>query len=415
MAHNPHEVRISVAGLGLRMYVSRLDRPWLETPFLLEGLLVDSQDDLAKLKAVCQFVYVDVTRGARPDARFIEPDAPDPAKQGGPRNDIASLNTTVWAVSAPFEAELPKAEKVHKTLETGIEEMMSDLHGGRELDMQKLKEGVEAMIDSVTRNPSAFVWLKAIKKKSNYAYQHALGSSVWAASFGRHLGLSRDELGDLAFAGLLFDVGKTLIPEELLEKPGPFTPEEHAQMRQHVQAGIEILERTPGVPPRTIQAVATHHERHDGSGYPHGLQGSQIPIFGRIIGLIDSYDAMTSNRPYAAGRSPHQAVMELYHSRDRMFQADLVEQFIQTCGVYPSGSLVELSDGRVGVVTAVHDLKRLRPRIMILLDANKAPMPEFHSIDMSVVLNDAQGQPLNIKRGLPEGAFGIDPAELFLD
>src|SRR4051812_15588322 len=104
MEHNPHEVRISVAGLGLRMYVSRLDRPWLETPFLLEGLLVESADELAKLKAICQHVYVDVTRGSRPDGRFIEPEAPDPSRRGGPRNEIASLHTTNWAVSAAFEA-----------------------------------------------------------------------------------------------------------------------------------------------------------------------------------------------------------------------------------------------------------------------------------------------------------------------
>jgi hypothetical protein len=138
-------------------------------------------------------------------------------------------------------------------------------------------------------------------------------------------------------------------------------------------------------------------------------------MFGRVIGMIDSYDAMTSIRPYANGRSPHQAVMELYEGRDTLYQAELVEQFIQTCGIYPTGSLVELTDGRVGVVTAVHSLKRLRPSVMLLLDENKRPLPEFRLLDLSELQEDANGQPLHLKCGLPPGAYGVDPAELFLD
>jgi HD-GYP domain-containing protein (c-di-GMP phosphodiesterase class II) len=186
-------------------------------------------------------------------------------------------------------------------------------------------------------------------------------------------------------------------------------------MHAHVQHGIDILERTPDVPPRILDAVATHHERHDGSGYPKGLHANQIPMFGRICGLIDIYDAMTSVHAYADSRSPHQTVMELYQARDTLFQAELVEQFIQTCGIYPSGSLVELSDGRVGVVTAVHELKRLRPNVMILLDADKTPLREFLPIDLSRLPETTDGSMLTIKRGLKEGAYGIDAAELFLD
>ncbi|HEY2346754.1 MAG TPA: HD-GYP domain-containing protein [Xanthomonadaceae bacterium] len=416
MEATPYETRIAIAGLDLKMYVSRLDRPWIESPFLLEGLLVETQEDLEKLQKLCRHVYIDVTRGASPDRRYVEPEEPVAAEKSVPfAAEFAALNTTTWQIATRVEVELPVAAKAQHHLERGIEQMMTDLHDGRELDLLSVREGVGAMIDSVTRNPSAFTWLKAIRKKSSYTYQHALGSSVWAASFGRHLGLNRQEIDDLAFAGLMFDVGKASLSVELLDKTGSYDDEDWRQMRAHVQAGVEILERTPGVSQRTIQAVATHHERHDGSGYPRGLRGAQIPIFGRLIGLIDSYDAMTSARPYAPGRTAHQAVMELYNVRDILFQSDLVEQFIQTCGVYPPGSLVELSDGRVGVVTAVHDLKRLRPNVMLLLDAIKQPLPEFVAVDLSQVANDDKGKPLTIRRGLPERAFGIDPAELFIN
>lgn len=416
MEAKANEVKITINGLRLKMYVARLDRPWIETPFIFEGLFVETADQLSRLQALCRYVYVDPTRGLRPEARFVQAEeSPGTEARATFQSEIARLHTTSWPEAATVEAELPVANTVRLQLEHGIEGMMNDLRAGRDIDMATLREGVGAMIDSVTRNPSAFLWLKAIRKKSSYAYQHALGCSVWAASFSRHLGMNREEINDLAFAGLLFDVGKTTLPSELLEKTTDFDAGDHDLMRTHVQASIDILEHTPGVSKRTIQAVATHHERHDGTGYPKGMRGSQIPIFGRLIGLIDSYDAMTTARPHAPGRSPHQAVMELYNARDSLFQADLVEQFIQTCGVYPTGSLVELSDGRVGVVTAVHELKRLRPNVMLLLDADKQPLREFVPIDLGMLGPDESGNLLTIRRGLPEGAHDIDPAELFLD
>jgi HD-GYP domain-containing protein (c-di-GMP phosphodiesterase class II) len=415
VSHFTQDFRISVGGLATGMYVSRLDRPWLGTSFPLEGFLVKSDEDIAQVQRLCHFVYVDITRGKSPDPRFVELGHSDLLERARSHDAIADLLKTRWELKTSFEAELPQAEGARKSLELGIKEVMHDLQSGRDLDLHKLRDGVEAMIDSVTRNPAAFIWLKAIKRKDNYAYQHSLGCSVWAASFGRHLGMSRPELSELALSGLLFDVGKTRVPSDLLAKKTAFDEFDHLQMRAHVQHGIDILDVKPQLPPRVIEAVATHHERHDGSGYPNGLRGSEIPIFGRIIGLIDSYDAMTSTRPYAASHSPHHTVMELYQSRDVLFQTELVEQFIQTCGIYPTGSLVELSDGRVGVVTAVHSLKRLRPSVMVLLDEQKNPLSEFRSIDLSWVREDSGGDSLTIKRGLPQGAFGIDPADLFLD
>ena len=397
------------------MYVTRLDRPWLGTSFPLEGLMIGSEEDIAKVQRLCHFVHVDAARGKSPDTRYVLLGASDLMEKARGHDAIADLRRTNWEHKSEFDAELPAAEKAHQSLESGIAEVMLDLQNGRDLDLKKLKDGVEAMVDSITRNPAAFIWLKAIKRKSDYAYQHALGCSVWAASFGRHLGMNRSELSELALSGLLFDVGKMRLPSELLAKTTVFDAADHELMHTHVQHSIDILNVTPGVPARIIEAVASHHERHDGSGYPNGLHGNEIPMFGRILGLIDVYDAMTSVHPYAASRSPHQTVMELYQARDELFQSELVEQFIQTCGVYPSGSLVELSDGRVGVVTAVHDLKRLRPSLMILLDAEKTPLKEFQSIDLSWTHEDADGNALNIKRGLPEGAYGIDPTELFLD
>lgn len=409
------EFRITVQGLEKGMFVARLDRPWIGTGFPLVGVRIANDDDLRKLRSLCSFVFVDATRGHAPDLRYIVFEEQPLVQQVRSQEEIESLRRRDWTVATGLEEEMESATRAHALLEGGIAEVLQDVEKGGRIDVAKLAEGVDTMIESITRNPAAFPWVMELRRKCDYSYQHALGCSVWAATFGRHLGMEKEELRELAMGGLLCDVGKARLPATLLAKKGALTGDEVRWVRSHVEKGVAIVEATPGISGRVRDIVAFHHERHDGSGYPGNLRDSQIPIDARIIGLIDSYDAMTSERPYAPILSPHQAVMELYQARDRLFQAELVEQFIRAIGIYPTGSLVELSDGSVGVVMSVHALRRLRPTVMLLLDDQKRPLAEFRQVDLSTVEPDDRGRALAIRGGLPHGAYGIDPASLFLD
>jgi HD-GYP domain-containing protein (c-di-GMP phosphodiesterase class II) len=271
------------------------------------------------------------------------------------------------------------------------------------------------MIDSIFRNREAMSWLARMKGKDDYLYRHSLAVSIWALAFGRHLGLDKLTLRSLGMGAMVLDIGKMRLPTTLLQKATKPDEAEWASLQQHVKSGMAILEADPKADAFMKSMVLTHHERLDGSGYPNKLSGDAIPLAGRIAGIVDCYDAMTSDRPYAKGKSTYEAVLELKQLGKTWFQPELVELFIQAVGVFPAGTLVELNTGEVAVVIAQNRFRRLRPEVMLILDAEKKMRSEFTMLDLQMdAKNELGNHELWITRGLEAGAYGIDPAEFFL-
>ncbi len=409
MAPGRTETRISISNLAVGMYVSRLDRPWLETPFLVEGLLIDSADEIERIRRYCKYVYVDIDKGMKPARNLAGFKPPRSSKPEEAADEYKKMRKTEYREVQHFLKEIPIAEAVYHDLSAKAQFVMRQLQAGYRFELGLLTKDIQPMLDSVLRNPSALLWVNRLKQAKSYLYHHLVGVSIWCAVFGRHLGLDRHELEDLAIAGLLIDLGKSKLPSELLETKRELTEEEFALMQSHVDHGVRILAQAGSLSSNVLRAVATHHERWDGSGYPMRLKGDRVPVYGRILGLIDSYEAMTSLRPHHPGKSPHDAISELYEYRGTLFQPELVEHFIHACGIFPIGSLVELNSGEVALVIGLDSRRRLRPKVMVLLDAEKHVLPRFISIDL------AQERPdLIIRQGLPPGAFGLTTSNLFL-
>ena len=425
------EVKTSVEGLEVGMFVSRLDRPWIESPFLLEGLDIESDDDIEQLRKLCNYVYVDVEKGSSPDPCYwipVEGPGKHNQSQAGQQqttsagklpegNGSVQSGKEGYQITTSFKSELETVNGIYQGINDNVRQMLSDLKQGRDLDVEMLKRRIAVMTASIARNPAAMMWVISLRSEGDYSYSRSLGTSVWCAAFGRHLGLEMSALEDLALGGLLLDIGKTRLPEELLHISGSLNLQERQRMEKHVDVGVKILANSQekpaaeAIPLEVMQMVAAHHERADGSGYPQGLVADEIPLFGRIASIVDSYDAMTSKRPYESGEpmTPHEAVTELYELREDKYQAELIEQFIQAVGLYPTGSLVELSTGEVGAVVAVNGLRRLRPSIVLLLDKNKGSLPEFVPMDLSQM-----DRKISVYNGLKSGAYGIDMNQLFL-
>jgi HD-GYP domain-containing protein (c-di-GMP phosphodiesterase class II) len=218
----------------------------------------------------------------------------------------------------------------------------------------------------------------------------------------------------MATGALLFDIGKLKLPPELLAKSGRLSTAEFDLMRAHVRFGEEML-RASGIASGTVlDMLMYHHERFSGNGYPYGLAGDAIPVYARIAAIVDCYDAITSARSYRAPMSPSFAVKKIYAWRDVDFQAELVEEFIQAIGIYPAGTLVELSSGEVAVVLAEYRTRRLRPKVLVILDRDKKPLAEMRNLSLRDVTEDENGKPLEILTSLEPGAYGVNPEDLFI-
>jgi HD-GYP domain-containing protein (c-di-GMP phosphodiesterase class II) len=402
--------KISTLDLKPGMYVSELDRPWREADVLFQGFYVNTPEEIEDLRKKFSYIYIDANRNCQPGA--VSP-SNDGDRLDGELRELCGQpkRDNVYKDSVSVEEELTIAKEIHQHASETVTEMMRQVQVGKSLKLAIINNVVTSMMESILRNPDALVWLTQLKHKDAYTYTHAIDSCALAMTFGRHLGLPRENIVNLGLGALLFDVGKMKLPDGLLTKPGQLSPDEFLVMKKHVSYGVDIVSKMHGTGMEVINMIGAHHERFNGSGYPNGTHGTNIPMFGRIAGILDCYDAMTSDRSYKKAISPHQALRVLYSGCNTAFQEELVEQFIQCLGVYPTGSLVELASGEVGIVISQNRVRRLRPKVMLILDHNKVALQSFETVDLD---REGTGKKLEIARSLDPGSYGIDPTEYYL-
>lgn len=494
-----HHYRIPASAIEIGLFVADLDRPWIDTPFLLQGFIVESNEEVIKLRTLCSFVYVDLDRGDtllsdKIIRRFGEPAKDPPPEVNKPIKSNAKGNLPVAPVKrrrargedlaegarerfqemiesfevpaipdgrswlerllrrlrkqqispsrssrrptepvvkterpafvpatielydygpvVSLERELPAAQKHVVKLETVVDTVISDISSGRPPSLQDMEETVDGIVDSMIANPDAMMWVTHLRERDNRTYNHGLHVSMYLIALGRQIGFPKDELSHLGMIGLLADVGKLRIDRKLLEKPGMLTPSEYKIVQGHVQLGIVTL-RSGGSFPREVElGIAEHHERIDGSGYPKGMRGDEISIYGRLAGICDTFAALTAPRPYADALSPQDALMSLLEWSGKLFHETLVEQLVQAIGAFPVGSLVELSTGEAAVVIAQNRVRRLEPRVVVLTDPYKMPLDAPEERDL--LKRDKGEAPIKITRGLPTGSFGLNLEDYYL-
>ena len=399
--------QIDAQDLEVGMYISQVDRPWLETPFKFQGFFVTTEEHIEEVQRICDYVYIDVIKGKdtdkilSPNRIFTSPPRPKPSR--------IYINTT------ELEEEIAVAEALHKKTRECIDEVFDNIKNGETLDIPKIKKVVSGLVDSVVRNPNAQMCLAQLKERDEYTAQHSINVCVLTITFGRHLGMAENSLNLLGLGALLHDIGKIKTPLEILNKEGKLTAEEFEVMKSHPEHGREILEKAGGVPDSAIDIALSHHERLSGHGYPHGRTVNEISPWSKLVAIVDVFDAITSDRCYHDGMSPTRALTKMYEWRIRDFDPELLEQFIQCIGIYPIGTIVELSSGEVGIVISVNDDMRLRPKILLILDEKKNPYYPARIADLSTYHQDANDSTYGIKAVLEPMSYNINVKEHIVD
>lgn len=399
--------RIGIDELQPGMLVEQLDRSWLSTPFFRHKMTITSPQQIAQLKACGVRTLV-----VRIDAEAVR-EAPAPEQSLADDSNVPVVEESVSAPPVvPFEEELAVARQVYQAAKTVIQEAMHDARLGRALNVEAVRAVVTDMTDSVFRNPDALSSLSRLKRFDEYTFYHSVNTALLAMSLGKSLGFDRSMLHLAGVGTLLHDIGKTKVPLAILNKPGRFEAHEMEIMKQHVLRGVEVLAGTTDLGDSYVQPALEHHERVNGAGYPHRRAQKDISQFGLITAIVDIYDAMTSDRCYHKGQPAHQALQLLYRlSLEGHLDPTLVQQFIQVVGVYPVGSVVELTTGETGIVKQINHEAPLAPIVLLVKSAGNTLLSNPREQDLS---GQTETPRRSITTVLSPQQAGLDPT-LYLD
>jgi len=404
--------KVAVQELETGMFVSDLDRPWHETPFPIQGFVIRSADELTQLTRYCRHVFVDVAeaKARQADTGTTRVRRPGVAGKVLKLPAVQIRNPRKYHTDKSLKRAIREAVHLLDDVSEALDHVMETVRGGKLPQFEKVESIARQMTQSIVHNPDALLWLTRVQHRDQYSYQHSLNTAIWALVLGRHLGLEEDVLEHLATGALLCHVGKARLPEELLVDEDDLSKEDFARYASYVTYGVKMLEQA-GMSRSVINIVRSHRERHNGSGFPRRVNGEEIPLLAKLVGLVDHYETLIEPRPGSEPLTPAQAVSRLYEDRNVRFQEDLVERFIQAVGIYPTGTIVELSNHYTGVVLSHRPDRRLWPTVMVVADQNREPLKGGRVIDLAEYNDGKVGdEALTVSGCLPFGIEGIDPA-----
>ncbi|MDL2260583.1 HD-GYP domain-containing protein [Deltaproteobacteria bacterium OttesenSCG-928-K17] len=400
--------KIPTKDLRPGMFVADLGRNWFNHPWKTKSKLIESFDQIRELT---EFGISEVTIDT--DKSVQAPAPPPKAEAAAAKPEPIRRKPPAQITPDPVsevEVEMPKAAKAYnKALDTS-KALVAACRMNKKIELDAVQENVDELVDSVSRNRDALMALMKLRRFDDYTYTHSLNVSVLAISSGKTLGLSEEDLRVLGLGTMFHDLGKTRIPGHILNKPGKLTDDEFAVMRNHAAlSGKIILEQKLKVSELVYKIARHHHERSDGSGYPDHLEGEAIAPLVTICGLSDVYDALTSDRVYHKGRSPHDALKFIYSLRGSHFEAQWVDRFVQSVGIYPPGTVVQLNTDQVAVVMEINQEALQSPLLKIVSDSAGMIYSRAKLVDLSREAEDG----LKIKKVMSRDEAGFDPAYYF--
>lgn len=371
--------KIAIQDLRLGMHLHELCGPWLDHPFWRAKFLLTDPADIVKLRqSGIEACWIDNAKGLD----VAPPAAPAPAMVAvteAPAAPKVAEPTPAEPAACSVNEELARAALLVKKSRKAVLSLFSEARMGKTMNTEQCNELVGEITESVWRNPGALVSLARLKTHDDYSYMHSVAVCALMVALARQLGQTEAEARDAGMAGLLHDMGKALMPLEVLNKPGKLTEAEFELIKTHPERGHELL-LGGSASAAALDVCLHHHERPDGRGYPHGLSGTALSLQARMGGVCDVYDAITSNRPYKAGWDPAESIARMAEwTKQGQFDPLVVHAFVSSLGIYPTGSMVRLQSGRLAVVVEQNPTALAAPQVKVFF-STQAQMPVLPEI-----------------------------------
>ncbi|MEJ0035995.1 MAG: HD-GYP domain-containing protein [Gammaproteobacteria bacterium] len=372
--------KVPVGQLSVGMYLHALEGNWLDHPFWRNGFLISDDKTLRKvLDSGVQHAFIDVVKGT---------DAPPAAAPQPVRTSEAAPPPSV---PKPERVSLAEEVQYAAKLRARSAQAMKDLHGearmGKSIDAGECSALVNDVAESIDRHPDAFRSLARLKTADEYTYMHSVAVCALMVSLGREIGLDEAQCREAGLAGLLHDLGKALMPQEILNKAGKLTPEEFDIIKTHPRRGYELLAGAKNIPAGVLDVCLHHHERFDGTGYPEKLAADKITRIARMGAICDVYDAVTSDRPYKTGWDPAHALTQMA-SWQGHFDRDMFKSFIRCIGIYPTGSLVRMRSGKLAVVLEQNSAALTKPKVKLFFSMKSNEPIRHEVLDLALDARD---------------------------
>ena len=377
--------KINVRDVRSGMFINEICGSWMEHPFWKKSFLLSADEDLKTLKTCgIQEVWIDTEKGLDVEGEVISPSKEEEQKKvEAELKKVATENRVVQRV--PVQNEVQRARAILSKGKAAVTSMFNEARMGKAISVSDAEPLVDEISNSIARNPEAFLNLARLKNVDDYTYMHSVAVCGLMIALGKQLGLTGRDLKDAGVAGLMHDVGKALIPNEVLNKPGKLTDEEFEIIKTHPRKGWEILNIAEGANNVALDVCLHHHERVDGTGYPERISGELLTLFSRMGAVCDVYDALTSNRCYKNGWEPAETIRKMAEWRNGHFDERVFQAFVKTIGIYPSGTLVRLKSGRLAIVIEQTEKSLLTPVVKVFFStkSNEPIMPEMINLSKS--------------------------------